>query len=121
MKPRFRFLAVFVLVVISFTMSSCAMLQPLPETPDAKYLLARTEFNNMMKDYLFYKEMLPVDQQGEMSAIFKPYFQKADLVLDQWSAMLSAGDDGVAQEQIWLERKRLLMQLLIEHGIVEVK
>ena len=56
-----------------------------------------------------------------MSAIFKPYFQKADLILDQWSAILSAGDDGVAQEQIWLERKRLLMQLLIEHGIVEVK
>jgi len=118
MRHPIKIAAAIALLVIFLT--GCAAFQ-VPKTQEGKYLLARTEFNNMMKDYIFYKEMLPLDQQAQLSMVFKPYFQKADLVLDNWGAIVASGGEGGDEQQMWLERKRLLMKLLIEYGIVEVK
>ena len=118
MKHPIKIAAACVLLVIFLT--GCAAFQ-VPATPEGKYLLARTEFNNMLQDYLFYKEMMPLDQQAQLSMTFKPYFLKAKLVLDNWSAILASGGDGADNYQLWVDRKRILMQLLIENGIIEVK
>lgn len=107
-------------VLVVMCILGCAALQ-VPQTQEGKYLLARTEFNNMLKDYILYKEMLPLDQQELMSMTFKPYFQKAKLLLDNWAVLLETGGDATDSYQLWLDRKRVLMQLLIENGILEVE
>jgi len=108
------------LIVLVGMLTSCAMFQ-VPKTPEAKYLLARTEFNNMLKDYLFYKEMLPLEKQAELSATFKPYFEQTKILLDNWGAMVIIGGDTTDSAQLWVERRRFLMRLLIDNGILEVK
>ena len=118
MKHPIKIAAAIALLVIFLT--GCAAFQ-VPESPEGKYVLARAEFNNMLKDYIYYKEMMPVDQQEQLSMTFKPYFLKAKLLLDNWGAILDAGGDAGDSYQLWVERKRLLMQLLIENGIIEVK
>ena len=118
MKHAIKIAAACVLLVIFLT--GCAAFQ-MPESHEGKYLLARTEFNNMLRDYIYYKEMMPLDRQEQLSTTFKPYFLKAKFLLDNWGAILDAGGDAGDSYQLWVERKRLLMQLLIENGIIEVQ
>lgn len=107
------------LIALMFVIVACAGSQ-IPDTPAGHYLLARTQFNQLLESYLYHKEAMPLDEQAAMSAKFKPYFKTASDALDAWGTAI---DDNASTKDLELDffrAKRSLEQLLISVG-VEIK
>ena len=76
-----------------------------------------------MKSYLAYRVALSGEERIVITAKVYPYFERADLALDAWSAALNGeGIVGIwAAEDDFLLAKKSLMTLLIVEGIIKIE
>ena len=113
-----------IMVMLFLVVAACAGTQEIKiDTPEKKYLAARMEFNKTIKSFLAHKNLLPVEDQAELSAKYRVYFQEVDKALDAWSLIVVGGEPGnvFEAEAAFLTAKQSLINLLIAEGIIKIE
>lgn len=87
----------------------CAGLQIKLDTTEKKYLASRAELNLLLEQYIMVQDRF--SDEDHLKA--KTAFHAADAALDAWEAMLKKPDyDYGPNLMVWLETKRIIIQLL---------
>ena len=85
------------------------------------YVAARMEFNDTMKDYLVYKQMMTPEKQADLSAKVKPVAKTVDDALDAWGEAIDAGQLGLPERETWASHMKTFVNLLMTLNVIEVK
>lgn len=100
----------FVPILVAFVLIlGCANMGINLDTPEKKYLGARSEFNLLLKQYIQVQDTI----SDKDHKIAKEAFYSADKALDMWEFMLGDSSYDFSKDiQTWLTAKRVIMEIL---------
>lgn len=116
-KVIISIMVVWMVVALLCLVQSCATLQQagtLVDTPEKKYLAARTWVNKNLKLYLDKYDISPKEVQQKWAKTIDPVFKGMLDTLDAWGATAKYGLQDPRSEAEFLKAKNNLMTLLIE-------
>lgn len=104
-------MSMVMLSCLSVGLVSCATLGVNIDSPEKKYLVARIGFNDLLEQYIIYADKVPMEKR----IAIKDGIIATDKALDTWEkSVLDPNYDFTEDMQVWLEFKRLLLQILQE-------
>ena len=96
---------------LSLGLVSCATLGININSPQKKYLVARTSFNDLMDQYIAQADRIPLDKRLEIQVGIKA----TDKALDTWErSVLDPEYDFSKDMAVWLEFKTMVIGILEE-------
>ena len=105
MKIKFKVGIVIILALIM----GCASMGINLDTPEKKYLGARTELNLLLEQYVQLQNKVSDDDH----AVAKQAFISADLALDTWELMLGQKDYDFSKDiRTWLIAKNQILEII---------
>ena len=88
---------------------ACATIGVNLDTPEKKYLSARSELNLLLEEYISVQDLISdADHQ-----IAKDAFVMADKALDSWRSMLGYENYDFSKDiRTWLQAKKIILEVL---------
>ena len=99
-------IGIIIFLMLTF---SCASMGINLDTPEKKYLGARTELNLLLEQYIQLQNKVSDDDH----AVAKQAFISADLALDTWELMLGQKDYNFSNDiKTWLIAKNQILEII---------
>ena len=106
MKTNSRIMMVVALAIFTWACAGCATVKL--DSPEKRYLAARTEFNLLLEQYIRVQDRI---SEADANAVRTATYAAA-AALDVWEANLGKPYDFSAQLIVWLEAKNVLLDTL---------
>lgn len=117
MRSYRKLLVVGIMFGMVAILLSCATV---PKTPEGHYYAVLKQFDGVLLDYVTHYEQAPTATQEKWKREITPVFRAASKALDAWHVALTIGSDPIEQELMFINLRKQLFVLMLEHGILEV-
>jgi hypothetical protein len=107
---KIKLIGPLLLVLLLALPAGCALHQ---QTPAEDYLLARTQFNNLLESYLEHRETVDAETRQRLKENVEPMFGQAATVLDTWGMLIRRGESGFLQSREFLDLKNRIIDYLV--------
>jgi len=115
MVQKNRSLALLIMLMFVFTACSFGQIK----TPDQKYAVARTAFNEIVQQYIEQAKLQPESTKIELRANVNPVIKDAEKALDTYYDSLVLGEsDAEAKLDYYLKLKNQILNMVIKYGLI---